>query len=92
MLSTKWMAAVAATTLVAQSSVAEIRPSAAHLSPAAVSRMAAGTRIGTTTKRGRSDLAPLALVAIGIATAAGAGVGIAAATGAIGGGSKSTSP
>jgi len=86
------MAAAAVTALVAQSSLAAVLPSAAHLSQAAVSRMAAGTRIGTTAKRKGSDIAPVALVAIGIATAAGAGVGIAAATGAIGGGNKSTSP
>jgi hypothetical protein len=55
--------------------------------------MAAGARLGAMARRNRSDIAPLALVAIGIATAAGAGVGIAAATGAIGSDNKkSTSP
>ena len=94
MISTKWMAAMAVTALVAQSGVAEVRPSVARLSPGAVSRMAAGARIGGVTRRKGSDIVPVALVAIGIATAAGAGVGVAAATGAIGGGggSKSTSP
>jgi len=93
MISTKWMAAMAATALVAQSGVAQVRPSVAKLSPGAVSQMAAGARVGSVARRKGSDIAPVALVAIGIATAAGAGVGVAAATGALGGGgSKSTSP
>lgn len=90
MTSTKLMAAVAAMALVAQPGFAAVRPSVVSLSPTAVSRMAAGTRLGTAVKRKGSDIAPIALIAIGIATAAGTGVGIAVATGAIGG--KSTSP
>jgi hypothetical protein len=93
MTSTKWTAAAAITLLVAQSAIGAVRPSAARLSPATVSRMAAGTRIGTVARRQRSDILPAALVVVGIVAAAGAGVGVAAATGAIGGGKgKSTSP
>ncbi len=82
MKTTKLMAAAAVTALVAQSGIAAVRPSTAQLSPATVSQMNAGARIGTTNARARhSDLTGTgtALAVVGVAAA---GVGIAAAAGA----------
>ena len=81
MKTTKLMAAAAVTALVAQSGVAAVRPSTVQLSPAAVSQMNAGARIGTTSKVRRSNLTSTgtALAVVGVAAA---GVGIAAAAGA----------
>jgi hypothetical protein len=92
MNTTKLMAAIAVTTFVAQSGVAAVLPSTAHLSPTAASLLCAGARVGTATKSKRSDIAQSGAIAIGVLAAAGAGVGIAAAAGAFDNGHKSTSP
>lgn len=82
MKTTKLMAAAAVTALVAQSGVAAVRPSTVQLSPAAVSQMNAGARIGTTSTKARhSDLTGTG-TALAVAGAAAVGVGIAAAAGA----------